>query len=225
MFAIAKGQIEVLEFSNNIKGYVLLFTEEFLNKYHGDLEWVNNLKLFDPLADSLLTNISTVEFIELMVFVKKIECELKTKNDFASNEILVNLLKTLILVSERISRASLNSGVKSIRDWEYVNEFKKNLEKEFEHARSVHYYADYLGITPKKLNQVTNNFWGKSAKRLIEERVLLEIQRLLIHTNKTIKEIGYNLGFNDPTNFNKYFKRYFGITPAEFRLSKQKSVV
>jgi AraC family transcriptional regulator, transcriptional activator of pobA len=225
LFAVSKGQVEIMEFDSNIKGHILLFSEECINKYPGDLEWINNLKLFDPLIDPALVNLSDIECIELAMYIRKMEMELKTKNDFASCEILANLLKTIILVSERISRARMNVEVKNIRDWNYVLEFKKKLEEQYDHARSVHFYAEYLSVTPKRLNQITNSFWGKSAKRLIEERVLLETQRLLVHTSITIKEIGYTLGFTDPTNFNKFFKRYFGITPAEFRTSKQKSVI
>jgi AraC family transcriptional regulator, transcriptional activator of pobA len=58
---------------------------------------------------------------------------------------------------------------------------------------------------------------GKSPKVIISERVLLEIKRLLVHTNQSIKEIGFDLGFNEPTNFIKYFRQQTGQTPSEFR--------
>lgn len=56
------------------------------------------------------------------------------------------------------------------------------------------------------MNKITHDFWGKNAKNIIEERLILEIKRLLIHTDKPIKEIGHLLGFSEATNFNKFLK-------------------
>lgn len=52
---------------------------------------------------------------------------------------------------------------------------------------------------------------------MIDDRVMLEAKRLLAHTQDTIKEIGYTLGYDEPTNFIKYFKKHNGQTPVEFR--------
>jgi AraC family transcriptional regulator, transcriptional activator of pobA len=67
------------------------------------------------------------------------------------------------------------------------------------------------------LNQATTKVLGKSPKEIIDNRILLEAKRLLAHTNENVKEIAYTLGFEEPTNFIKYFKKHSTFTPTEFR--------
>jgi AraC family transcriptional regulator, transcriptional activator of pobA len=58
---------------------------------------------------------------------------------------------------------------------------------------------------------------GKTPKEIIDDRILLEAKRILAHTTESIKEISYYLGFEEPTNFIKYFKKHASVTPTEFR--------
>ena len=222
-FAVSKGQVATLEFMDVPKGYAVIFTEEFINRNPGDFKWLNTLNLFDLSIDIPVASLSEVEYYELQVLSKKIKTELELKNDLVAREIVFNLLKTFILIAERLSTGRMNCTNKEAGGQDYVFEFKQKLEAMFNNSRTVNYYADQLGITPRKLNQVTFNFCGISAKQLIEDRVLLETKRLLIHTHLTIKEIGHSLGFNDPTNFNKFFKRYIKQTPLEFRELNRKT--
>jgi len=67
------------------------------------------------------------------------------------------------------------------------------------------------------LNQATSKVLDKSPKELIDDRILLEAKRLLVYGNKSIKEIAFQLGFEEPTNFIKYFRKHIDKTPMEFR--------
>jgi hypothetical protein len=71
----------------------------------------------------------------------------------------------------------------------------------------------------KRLGQATSKVLGKTPKELINDRTLLEAKRLLVHGNQSIKEIGFYLGFEEPTNFIKYFRKHTDKTPVEFRES------
>jgi AraC family transcriptional regulator, transcriptional activator of pobA len=219
LIASSAGQVEYFESCKDVNGFIVIFSEKYINKYPEDLKWINSLSLFNQTETPQIMNLNDTECIELMLFIKKMEIELKRENDFAREEILYSLLKTTVLTAERFNRIRLNESVKGEGELNYYIEFRNKMEEELGKSRSVKFYADSMNITTKKLNRVANNFGGRAAKRLIEERVLLETKRLLIHTDKTIKEIGHSLGFNDPTNFNKFFKRYVKITPAEFRIS------
>ena len=228
VFAQSKGSVEYFDHnrkrdylkSGNV-GHAILFTDEYLYKYPEDLLWLNRLKLFDISADPLL-KLSDSEFTELNHFLKKIINESNSQKNFASDEILINMLKTFLLVIERIKRTRTCEESSNLKENTVLLKFKEKLEENFFLSRSVRSYADILNVTPKKLNQVTQTYMGNPAKKVIEERVLLEIKRLLIYTDKTVREIGFSMGFNDPTNFNKFFKRYTKVTPAEFRASYNK---
>ena len=94
---------------------------------------------------------------------------------------------------------------------------KRLLEEHFKTVKSVSFYAEKMNVSPKTLNQTTLKIFGKSPKSIIDERVILECKRLLVHSNMSIKEIAFHLGFEEPTNFNKYFKKHLSTTPAHFR--------
>ena len=95
--------------------------------------------------------------------------------------------------------------------------FKYLLETHYRKQKQVSAYAAQLHVTEKRLNQASSKILGKSPKEMIDERVMLEARRLLAHTNESVKEIGFGLGFDEPTNFIKYFRKHSRITPIEFR--------
>jgi AraC family transcriptional activator of pobA len=76
-----------------------------------------------------------------------------------------------------------------------------------------------IGLSTKTLNTITKNIVNKSAKEFIDEIYTKQIKRLLIHSDGAIKEIAYASGFEETTNFYKYFKRQTQLTPEQFRNS------
>ena len=74
-----------------------------------------------------------------------------------------------------------------------------------------------MSISTKTLNNITQSVVNNSAKAYIDERTIMQIKRLLISTDLSIKEIAYDSGFSDPTNFFKYFKKFTGNSPEVFR--------
>jgi AraC-like DNA-binding protein len=95
--------------------------------------------------------------------------------------------------------------------------FTAELERSFATIRSADVYASRLGYTAKTLTRACRIATGKTAKRLIDERVALEAKRLLADTRLTAAQIGTRLGFSEPTNFAKFFARVVGSTTREFR--------
>lgn len=218
LLPISKGQVEVCSSAESIKGYALIFSEEYINKYPGDIGWVNNLELFDFKTSPLLLSLNDMEYLDLLVLFNNTRKELILSTGYGREEVLFNLLKVLLITSERIKRAKIKESKSSnSNDLNLLDEFRSILDEKFYNERSVKYYSDILNVTPKKLNRVISNYWGKSSKQVIEERVLLETKRLLLHTNQSVKEIGIALGFTDPTNFNKFFKKSTNMTPVNYR--------
>ncbi|WP_207421150.1 helix-turn-helix domain-containing protein [Desertivirga brevis] len=98
-----------------------------------------------------------------------------------------------------------------------VGDFTTLLESNFRNTQKVNFYTDTLNLTYNSLARYTSNYCNKTPKEIITERLVLEIKRLLAGTKTPIKEISYHLGFDEPTNMVKYFKKFTGITPSEFR--------
>jgi AraC family transcriptional activator of pobA len=80
-------------------------------------------------------------------------------------------------------------------------------------------YAAMLYVTPNYLNALCRDLLGKSAGQLIRDRILLEAKRLLVNTDISISEIAYRLNFKDNSYFTKFFKKYSGVTPEDFKTS------
>lgn len=95
--------------------------------------------------------------------------------------------------------------------------YRRLIELHFQKHHGVKEYAELLNLTPNYLNSICKSLSGKSAGELIRERLLLEAKRLLIHEDKTVAEIAYQLGFQDNSYFSRFFKRYTSVTPDSFR--------
>jgi AraC family transcriptional activator of pobA len=98
-----------------------------------------------------------------------------------------------------------------------VGNFTTLLEKSFRNTHKVNYYTNNLNLTYSSLARYTTSYCSKTPKEIIVERIILEIKRLLSGTTLSVKEIAFQLGFDEPTNLIKYFRKYTGSTPAAFR--------
>ena len=131
---------------------------------------------------------------------------------------LRNLLHNYLILSERFLREQddfeqLPSGI----DMDYTTAFREILNEHFKTQKNVGFYATAINITENRLYHATQRILGKSPKQVIKERLILEAKRLLVHSGKPIKEICFELGFEEPSNFNQFFKKYAQVTPSNFR--------
>lgn len=98
-----------------------------------------------------------------------------------------------------------------------VYELMLLLENNYLKERNANFYAEQLGISAKRLNQILKEKLNKTAVQLIHDRLILEAKRQIIHSENTIKEIAYNLEFKDHSYFSRFFKLHTGQTPQEFQ--------
>lgn len=213
-----KSIVQKFDKSGNYNGYVLLFTENFFCQTQEDVKFLKNCILFNDFLSLPKIDVSqsSKEYEQLF---NLIQTEFNSDNHSTGSDVLRGLLRTLLLYSERERK---NQGFREITKdvhFDHVVSFQDSLDKNFRQQKTVKTYAQQLYVTPKKLNQATKRVLGKSPKQIIDERVILEAKRLIAHTNQSIKEIGFSLGFDEPTNFIKFFKNHQQITPFEFRES------
>jgi AraC family transcriptional activator of pobA len=102
-----------------------------------------------------------------------------------------------------------------------VYEFLMLLEGNYLLVRNTDFYAAKLGLSSKRLNQILKDKLDKTGMQLIHDRIILEAKRLIIHSERTIKEIAYQLGFSDRPYFSRFFKKQTGQTPDEFQKQAQ----
>ena len=128
-------------------------------------------------------------------------------------------LQTRVLAS-RLALSHADTGRAQLIDptvLERYRDFRAAVEREFRRWHLVDPYARHLGYSPKSLDRSCRVAAALTAKRVIVERILLEAKRLLAHSLLPVASISHQLGFDEATNFVKYFKRETGTTPNQFR--------
>lgn len=99
-----------------------------------------------------------------------------------------------------------------------ANKFKQYIRTHFKDQKQVKQYALLLHITPLYLNEVMKEITGFSASYWIHQEIVLEAKRLLAYSDKDIREIAWELGYEDYAYFSRFFKKNTGVTPSAFRV-------
>ncbi len=213
---VRKDQIHKFFRSPNVKGYLLVFTEEFIISHLNRMEAMKSMQLFnDSLNFPKIEFNNKEEFSDFTILIKHMESEYHSKDEFSIG-ITRSVLHIVITKLFRI-KAKQEHLVGKKR---YIAQFlalQKLVEEDCFKSKKVQYYAQKLGVSSKTINNIVNNVINASAKSFIDERTIMQIKRLLISTDHSIKEIAYISGFSDPTNFFKYFKKFTDNSPEAFR--------
>ncbi|WP_405803504.1 helix-turn-helix transcriptional regulator [Streptomyces sp. NBC_01187] len=123
------------------------------------------------------------------------------------------LLSVLLL---RLAHAG-PAGTPAARPDGPFRRFEAAVERDFPRTHRVADYAAALGYSPRTLTRATQAATGRTAKTFLDDRVLLEARRMLVHTDAPASDIGRRLGFRDPGDFSKFFRSRDGRTPLTFR--------
>ncbi|WP_416970209.1 AraC family transcriptional regulator [Streptomyces sp. 4F14] len=131
-----------------------------------------------------------------------------------SREILRHLLTAVLLDLDRLPRRPSES-----RDCnDTYASFCSALEASYTTDHRVDQYAARLGYTVRTLTRACQSATGRTAKQVIDDRIALQAQRLLAHTEQPVSTIARALGFGETTNFSKFFARMTGVVPGDFRV-------
>ena len=103
-----------------------------------------------------------------------------------------------------------------------VKKFFQLVEENYAQNLTVAEYAERMAITPNHLTQTVNQLTGKTSSQIIKSKQILEIKRLLVHTNLSVTEIAMRLNFPDQSYFTKFFKREAGVSPLQYRVKAVK---
>ncbi len=215
---ISKEQVHAFEKNMEREAYFLLFTNDFLEKGSAGSNLMQELSLYNYQLYSPVISLKDKEQ-EMKTFsrlVKIIKQEFEGENDLLTQEMIHAALKVFLCLAERIRKENLSLSPTSLYHGDFI-QFQKLLNKNILSSRKVQFYADAMLISTKKLNRITREVVGLPAKAYIHDCLLLEIKRLLMNTSLSIKEIAYQTGFEETTNFVKYFKKHKGMNPSAFR--------
>jgi len=143
---------------------------------------------------------------------------LKTLDKNPNDPMLINqlrvLLGCLLNCTDQRTRIAQHPGHFAV-----LQQLKRLINSHFKEQPHADYYADLLGLPLWKLNTWCRELLGNTVSGLLTERIVLEAKALLATTNLSVKEITFELGMDDPSNFAKVFKRYTNTSPLDYRLT------
>ena len=215
IYFMIPGQVHSWNFEGEVDGYVIHFSSSFFESFLLKNEYLDQFPFFSGVIEDAVIQIDPLIQQKIIGLFE----DIITESDI-TDRMSLDLIRSLLLqVFILLSRTTTGQKDKQALPYNYtlLKTFQKLIEKHFATLKLPRDYAELMYITPNHLNALCNDLLGISAGEVIRNRVLLEAKRLLINLDLTIAEIGYQLNFNDNSYFTKFFKKYTGSTPEEFR--------
>jgi AraC-like DNA-binding protein len=212
VFLLRPGQVHQLQLKAGTTGYLMEFDNEF---YHPSNETSKqrlrkaNSKPFCQLDEKRFERLNTV--------LSTIFEEYINQKEGYQDAIKANLEVFYIEYIRQSPEPKYNAKVASFYVQERFDEFLELLETHIISHKLVSQYTDLMVLSPYQLNEITKASVGKTASELIDDHIILEAKRYLLATARQIKDIAWDLGYEDVSYFIRFFKKHTGHSPDAFR--------
>ena len=214
LFFLSPGQVFTVD-SEEIKiAYKLTFVRDFYCIQTHDKEVACNGVLFNNIYENPFVNPSKNDAIKLNAILDGLIEEFQ-QNETAQYDMLQSYLKQFIISAVRVKKG--NHSLKEDAETRLLRDFSLLVEEHFKSIHTVTGYADKLNISPKSITKHFLKLGTKTPSTFIKNRILLEAKRRLVYTDKTVKEIAFELGFNDPAYFTRFFTKAISKSPLQFK--------
>lgn len=211
VYFIRAGQVHNWSLDVDTSGFQLMLAADVITIFSN----LGSFPFFEQSVPSCLS-LDKKQFEEFKNHLHEIELVL-SDNDVLTKEILLLRLHLMLKLLQKEYLNQFPEHDSSTKPEKIIKGFNTLIDDHFNEESSVNFYADKLNITANYLNILSQKYLKMPASDVIKQRTILEAKRLLTSTDLSIKEIGYQLGFNDNTYFSKVFKKYTGKTPGDFK--------
>jgi len=215
IFFISMGQY--YWFDDNCKGTMLYYNKDFYCVEIHDKEVACDGILFHNVYRVPVVYMSNDAAVTMQNILLQIKDEM-AENEIATEEMLRTLLKQIIIKCTRIWKQNHQEDTtEALPEVEFSRIFSQLVERHFINLHTVSEYAVLLHITAKALNKRITRYSSSTPNDIIKNRIILEAKRLLAHTQLSIKEISYQLGYEDASYFTRFFTKHTITSPLNFR--------
>lgn len=213
---IRKNRVLMYDRSEGYDGLVLRFTNAFFARTEEDARYLAGFPLFALRNGTPRVSLQGKDGV-LAALVGMMEREIGSPGLADRHSALLNLTHNFLIHCGR--EAVVPSHMEPARGpaADIARDFMDLVESGYRQEKKVSAYARRLAITDKRLQSATSQALGKLPKELIDERIAMEAKRLLLFGASSVKEISFALGFDEVTNFIKWFRKHARTTPADFR--------
>lgn len=218
VFVISSGQLHQFKDLESPEGIIIQFDEGFFSEMDDNLDSIIKYSVFNAFHLPPYYLIGSETWERLKGIAAEMNREKSDVEKFAHDSYIYSLVKMFLIV---LIREGLRTDNKPIYNnsaaYQYFINFRKALDNNYRRYHTVQQYATALRMSSKTLTQRVIQYSGQSPLQLINNKLIVEAQRMLKSKPMLIKEIAYELGFDDASYFVKFFKRQTGLLPSEFK--------
>ncbi|MCS5421126.1 MULTISPECIES: helix-turn-helix domain-containing protein [Psychrilyobacter] len=213
LLMISRNRVHSYSEFNSLEGYLITFTEgflcEFLSSQTSEVKELFKLSYLNPHVNCLDLYTTT-----LTTLLNVINDMYKNAYEFLDNKVIASAFNTFMQI---LSNSRLGENLSKYKKNETFVQFTELVEKNINSVKTVKEYADMMYVSKKTVNLMTRKAIDMSAKQYIIQQLILKIRLKLSFEQKSINEIAYELGFTEPSNMTRFFKKNTKISPSEFR--------
>ena len=219
LFTFAPYQPFIFTTTVPIKGIAIYFHYDFfcIHKHQKELEL--NGVLYNNVYQPPFVKVDENAAATFKMLCEQIEIEMQHAA-LAQHELLVSYLKIFLITASRLKieqQPKVAEMVKDAKEPFILQKLKDAIEENFKTKHTASEYASLLYISPKALAKITKLHFNKTLSSIINERIIIEAKRELYLTDKTVKEIAYELGYEDEFYFSRFFKVNADVSPQLYR--------
>ncbi len=215
LFTLEPYQPFMFKPNNETEAVIIHFHSDFFCIYKHQKEVSCDGVLFNNAFGFPYVNVDDKAGLELNWILKNMEQEI-IENQFASEESIFTYLKLYLINCSRLKGKDERELVVT-EEHRIIIKLKDLLDKHYNTLHSPKDYAELLFMSAKTLSKIVKDTYGKTLSSLISDRIIIEAKRELYLTGKTIKEIAFELGYEDEYYFSRFFKNKTGISPKNYR--------
>ena len=219
LFAFSPYQPFMFQTDEKIEGIVINFHPDFFCIHKHQKEVACNGVLFNNIYNPPFVAVDENASITFKMLLEQITAEMQNPA-LAQYELLVSYLKIFLITASRLKaeqQTQIQINTEEYNEPFILQNLKNYIETHFKTKHSASDYADLLNISAKALAKITKTHFNKTLTDLISERIIIEAKRELYLTNKAVKEIAYELGYEDEYYFSRFFKNNADISPQAYR--------
>lgn len=219
LFAFSPYQPFMFQTEEHIEGVVVNFHPDFFCIHKHQEEVACNGLLFNNIYDAPFVSIDEKTSNTFEILLDQIKTEMQNPA-LAQHELLISYLKIFLISTSRLKaeqKTEIKIDITDHNEPFILQNLKNFIEIHFKTKHSASDYADLLNVSSKALAKITKTHLNKTITDLISERIIIEAKRELYLTNKAVKEIAYELGYDDEHYFSRFFKNNATISPQLYR--------
>lgn len=205
--------------SEPIEGIAVFFHPDFYCIHMHQKEVSCNGVLFNNIYQPPYTYINETAAATFDLIIIQMKEEM-LRPELAQYELLVSYLKVILITASRLKTEQLQeqtANIPNAKEPLILQSLKDAIEENFKTKHSPSHYAEHLNISAKALAKLSKAYFNKTLTDLISERIIIEAKRELYLTNKQVKEIAYELGYDDEHYFSRFFKTNVDVSPQIYR--------